>query len=67
MSPVLHPTGLEKSKVLFKVLLVESVNIRYRQTKAEAVASKTLPLKAFSLLSLTPQMPKPKNICLPVF
>lgn len=38
MSSVSLQTAQEKSKVLFKVLLIESVNIRDRQIRDEAVA-----------------------------
>lgn len=55
MSPVSVPTALEESKVLFKVLLIESVNIGYRQIRAEVVASKTLSSKALALLSPPPK------------
>lgn len=55
MSPVTLPAALQKSKVLFKVLLVESVNIKDRQIRAEVVASKTLPLKALFLLYSLPK------------
>lgn len=47
MSSVSLLTALEKSKVLFKVLLVESVTIRDREIRDEAVAFKILTQKPF--------------------
>lgn len=61
MSSVSLQIALEKSKVLFKVLLVESVNIRDRQIRHEAVAFKTLTQKPF-LHSPPPKSQRKWNI-----